>query len=1289
MIALTRITSVSTISKGFRLRGKSLEKIQGGAMFAGTADRIQIDSLQDLIPEIESLSGKQAFCYGTVSVPGDHHDVVTKKNLTEGKIARSREYFHFSPENEGILLIDYDPPKGEVPLSAEEVMAVFGKVCPAVGSTEKLIIHSASSHIYNSRTGECLRGAGGLHILLRVKNASEIPEIGEAINARLWLAGLGYIAKTVDGKSVVRSMIDTSVWQPERLSFEAGSVCGSGLEQRRPPIMFEAGGALSLSDIDLPPDDWEQFHDLVLAAKGIKEKKGKDRSKEKRVNPAVARRDRRASASAADEPAKDLTPIEAARVMGALLRITGCGYDDWLRIGMGLKTEFGDAGFDLWNHWSAGHPTYTGEHALRAKWASFDRGYVGIGSVFHIAKQHGWRSTPPRVDPPLPIRALPLADHEPLAETVDVNEAGEAVYRSLIDGVVMSDTRGQWRIRAAQITVGVGKSTAVKRLIARMKQQGKHVTIVVKDKTQCEEYERAGAFWRHGRENVEEGFALPWHCPKADRDGPVAKLGEKEHRLQTMCKGGHCEHGNVYMREKAQRGGKPVSAVVLQFFKERPDLANVQPCGWFDHNSESQRHFVKVVTAAGLNETDLCDAERRPIDYLIIDESVEWAHSQFFSLADCRSAIEKLREGIQKARVSLPSAGFGVKREDSEVIRKLTAALKAFQSLAVELGKHAAESPTGAYTAVSFCTLAGILDGIDEGLDDGIASWEKPEWLHWVNLVRVPLRALAAIKDGVAAQSLSLVDGQLHVTYLHPALSVARKKGIGITILDATLDETAKRFVGGENILKICAHPNLDWFVDPRWFKGAKNRSEDIWNEARLLIRTKERMERETGQQGYVICRRALAIAVLSILSKLSVDEINGMNREALWKLSIDHEVGWYGYHDAAHDEWRGLNCLIWGQHPVPDAVRMQQYADHRACLILMGKIRPEDLPLPDNRWEAGQEVVVGDHAQTSLARLPVQPEFRQWLLITVSNTKIQAAGRSRAARQNRRVTVWQIGGYPPVGLADHGIRPVFARLQRGLSGSDIAALHRQSRMHLLDDAAALTIAQGLKITRDTLRNNAEAIHNSLKDMDSCRDASVRERYIYIYQDRTQKTTQDVNENSDMDEADGENGSIVAPSVWDHEYTQWRSQAPATLRAWFARTDTTPTTEAPMTQTTTESNTQTPPTSPSDAESVKRTVSGWLADHLPGAEPTPRLRAETKRLFVELKQGGHDASDALSVMQEAAGFVNMMMFMHRTDGMDLERTAHEALACAWSKPAERLAARMILAMTETDFAGAA
>lgn len=69
--------------------------------------------------------------------------------------------------------------------------------------------------------------------------------------------------------------------------------------------------------------------------------------------------------------------------------------DEWARIGAALKHELGDGGFDLFDKWSQRVESYDGA-AARGTWRSLsaDAG-ISIGTLFHIAKQHGFDTRNP------------------------------------------------------------------------------------------------------------------------------------------------------------------------------------------------------------------------------------------------------------------------------------------------------------------------------------------------------------------------------------------------------------------------------------------------------------------------------------------------------------------------------------------------------------------------------------------------------------------------------------------------------------------------------------------------------------------------------------------------------------------------------------------------------------------------------------------------------------------------------------------------------------------------------
>ena len=66
-------------------------------------------------------------------------------------------------------------------------------------------------------------------------------------------------------------------------------------------------------------------------------------------------------------------------------------YEDWVHVGMAIKASLGDMGFRLWDYWSSTGSKYPGQPELAKKWATFGGTGVGEGTLFHIAKQGGWR----------------------------------------------------------------------------------------------------------------------------------------------------------------------------------------------------------------------------------------------------------------------------------------------------------------------------------------------------------------------------------------------------------------------------------------------------------------------------------------------------------------------------------------------------------------------------------------------------------------------------------------------------------------------------------------------------------------------------------------------------------------------------------------------------------------------------------------------------------------------------------------------------------------------------------
>lgn len=77
-------------------------------------------------------------------------------------------------------------------------------------------------------------------------------------------------------------------------------------------------------------------------------------------------------------------------VREALNHIPSDDRDTWVMMGMAVKSELGDSGFDLWNEWSQQAESYAYKSA-RDVWKSIKAGgKVTVATLYHFARLNGW-----------------------------------------------------------------------------------------------------------------------------------------------------------------------------------------------------------------------------------------------------------------------------------------------------------------------------------------------------------------------------------------------------------------------------------------------------------------------------------------------------------------------------------------------------------------------------------------------------------------------------------------------------------------------------------------------------------------------------------------------------------------------------------------------------------------------------------------------------------------------------------------------------------------------------------
>lgn len=270
-------TSADTLTKSFSLVDGKLVKRPGGHMTTGQVERVTVACPEDLAGKVLNLTTHQALGFGLS--PHNVARIVAQgmldkipQNATTPTIARTAQSITFAKGKPGVLMVDVDAPKdGRPPLTREQAPALIASVCPEFARAPMVICDSASSHIWNSETGEELIGARGLRIYIFVSDASDIPRAGKVLVNKLWLAGHGHIEFSVSGSLLERCPIDSAVYQPERLDFAAGAACVPPLEQRRPTPEIRNNDAPPLDTRralpPLTPKQEAELRQLVQAAK--------------------------------------------------------------------------------------------------------------------------------------------------------------------------------------------------------------------------------------------------------------------------------------------------------------------------------------------------------------------------------------------------------------------------------------------------------------------------------------------------------------------------------------------------------------------------------------------------------------------------------------------------------------------------------------------------------------------------------------------------------------------------------------------------------------------------------------------------------------------------------------------------------------------------------------------------------------------------------------------------------------------------------------------------------------
>ena len=111
-----------------------------------------------------------------------------------------------------------------------------------------------------------------------------------------------------------------------------------------------------------------------------------------------------------------------------------CSRDEWVKVGMGIKNEFGDAGFDAFDSWSAGSERYKPSD-VKSTWRSIKAGGgTTIKSVFKMAIDNGLTFEREPISPEEQARLK--AEFAQRAKEREAQEAEDEAARQRWHGVV-------------------------------------------------------------------------------------------------------------------------------------------------------------------------------------------------------------------------------------------------------------------------------------------------------------------------------------------------------------------------------------------------------------------------------------------------------------------------------------------------------------------------------------------------------------------------------------------------------------------------------------------------------------------------------------------------------------------------------------------------------------------------------------------------------------------------------------------------------------------------------------
>ena len=214
-ISFTLVTSTDPLNKLFKSDGS---KESRGKMYDGNYLSVQIESIEHFFNGHNRLAENQAIALGKTEK--DQGYITTSGKVSEGKIARTKDYFKFGKI--AFLLLDYDPSKEGFTIdSPEHYVQVLRDIDPELIYCDIGVRYGSSYGIM--KDGVMISDKKSLHAYIIVKNATneKVTQYRDYLVSSAWAKGYGHIELSKTGSAMRRQVFDSAVFSPERLVFEA------------------------------------------------------------------------------------------------------------------------------------------------------------------------------------------------------------------------------------------------------------------------------------------------------------------------------------------------------------------------------------------------------------------------------------------------------------------------------------------------------------------------------------------------------------------------------------------------------------------------------------------------------------------------------------------------------------------------------------------------------------------------------------------------------------------------------------------------------------------------------------------------------------------------------------------------------------------------------------------------------------------------------------------------------------------------------------------------------------